>query len=87
MEKEKQKNESISIYDNYKLDSKFKNTEEKFYFIFNNRELLLIENQLPFTLSFSLGAVDLQKSSVLKQLLAEADKELYKEKKKKHARK
>ena len=46
-----------------------------------------IENQLPFTLSISLGAVDLQKSSVLKQLLAEADKELYKEKKKKHARK
>ena len=45
-----------------------------------------IENQLPFTLSISLGAVDLQKSSVLKKLLSEADKELYKEKKKKHAR-
>ncbi len=45
-----------------------------------------IENQLPFTLSISLGAVDLQKSSVLKHLLSEADKELYKEKKKKHAR-
>lgn len=45
-----------------------------------------IENQLPFTLSISLGAVDLQKSSVLKQLLNEADKELYKEKNKKHAR-
>lgn len=45
-----------------------------------------IENQLPFTLSISLGAVDLQKSSVLKQLLKEADKELYKEKSKKHAR-
>ena len=45
-----------------------------------------IENQLPFTLSISLGAVDLQKSSVLKQLLSEADKELYKEKVKKHAR-
>ncbi len=45
-----------------------------------------IENQLPFSLSISLGAVDLQKSSVLKQLLSEADKELYKEKKKKHAR-
>ena len=47
MEKEKQNNESISIYDNYNLDSKIKNTDEKFYFIFNNRELLLIENQLP----------------------------------------
>ena len=46
-----------------------------------------IENQLPFTLSLSLGAVDLHKSTVLKQLLSEADKELYKEKKKKHARK
>jgi diguanylate cyclase (GGDEF)-like protein len=45
-----------------------------------------IENQLPFTLSMSLGAVDLQKSSVLKQLLSEADKELYKEKKIKHAK-
>ena len=45
-----------------------------------------IENQLPFTLSISLGAVDLQKSSVLKQLLKEADKELYKEKSIKHAR-
>ncbi|SFI76718.1 diguanylate cyclase (GGDEF) domain-containing protein [Treponema bryantii] len=45
-----------------------------------------IENQLPFTLSVSLGAVDLQKSSVLKKLLSQADKELYKEKKKKHAR-
>ena len=46
-----------------------------------------IENQLPFTLSISLGAVDLQKSSVLKQLLKEADKELYKEKSRKHAKK
>ena len=45
-----------------------------------------IENQLPFTLSMSIGAVDLQKSSVLKQLLSEADKELYKEKKIKHAK-
>ncbi len=45
-----------------------------------------IENQLPFTLSISLGAVDLQKSSVIKQLLSEADKDLYKEKVKKHAR-
>ena len=45
-----------------------------------------IENQLPFTLSISLGAVDLQKSSVLKQLLKEADKDLYNEKRKKHAK-
>ena len=27
--------ESVSIYDNYKLDSEIKNTEEKYYFIFN----------------------------------------------------
>lgn len=39
------------------------------------------ENKLPFTLSLSLGAVDLQKSSVLKKLLTEADKDLYIQKK------
>lgn len=38
------------------------------------------ENNLPFVLSISFGAVDLQKSSVLKKLLTEADKLLYKEK-------
>ena len=41
------------------------------------------ENDLPFILSCSIGAVDLQKSSVLKRLLSEADKELYEEKRKK----
>jgi len=41
------------------------------------------ENNLPFILSCSLGAVDLQKSSVLKRLLSEADKSLYDEKRKK----
>lgn len=45
--KEKNVKEPIGLYDNYKIDSKIKNTEEKFYFIFNDRELLLIENQLP----------------------------------------
>ena len=39
--------ESISIYDNYKIDIKAKGTDEKFYFIFHDRNLLLIENQLP----------------------------------------
>ncbi len=43
------------------------------------------EDKLPFELSFSLGAVDLQGSSVLINLLSEADKELAKEKRKKHA--
>lgn len=43
------------------------------------------EEGFPFTISISLGAVDLQGSSVLKKLLTEADKELYKEKRKKHA--
>lgn len=43
------------------------------------------ENNLPFTISLSLGAVDLQKSSSLKKLLSEADKLLYEEKRKKHA--
>lgn len=45
------------------------------------------KNNLPFTLSISLGAVDLQKSSVLKKLLTEADKDLYIEKKKKKEKK
>lgn len=44
------------------------------------------DESLPFTLSISLGAVDLQGSSVLKKLLTEADKELYKEKRKKHGK-
>lgn len=46
-------------------------------------EKVSMENNLPFVLSISLGAVDLQKSSVLKKLLAEADKQLYKEKRSK----
>lgn len=48
-------------------------------------EKLSAEENLPFKVSASLGAVDLQGSSVLKKLLTEADKELYKEKRKKHA--
>lgn len=43
------------------------------------------KNKLPFTLSISLGAVDLQSSSNLKRLLSEADKKLYIEKQIKHA--
>lgn len=43
------------------------------------------DNNLPFTLSLSIGAVDLQKSSSLKKLLSEADKLLYEEKRVKHA--
>ncbi|MBP5520449.1 MAG: GGDEF domain-containing protein [Treponema sp.] len=50
-------------------------------------EKVSVENDLPFKLSVSLGAVNLQKSSVLKKLLAEADSELYKEKSKKYAKK
>ena len=44
------------------------------------------ENDLPFTLSISLGGVDLQSSSNLKRLLSEADKKLYVEKQIKHAK-
>ena len=40
-------NESISLYDNYKIDLKAKDTDKKFYFIFHERNLLLIEHQLP----------------------------------------
>lgn len=44
------------------------------------------ENNLPFVVSTSIGFADLQKSSVLRNLLAEADKSLYEEKKKKHGK-
>lgn len=47
MEKETQEKYTISLYDNYKIDIKAKDTDEKFYLIFSNRELLLIDNQLP----------------------------------------
>ena len=39
--------ESLSLYDNYKIGLKAKDTDEKFYFIFNDRDLLLIDYQLP----------------------------------------
>ena len=49
-----------------------------------NKEIS-IKNNLPFTLSISIGAVELTSSSVLTILLTEADKVLYEEKRKKHA--
>ena len=51
--KNQNKKESVSIYDNYKLDSEMKNTDEKYYFIFNERELLLINNQIPLIKDFN----------------------------------
>ena len=39
--------ESLSLYDNYKIGLKAKDTDEKSYFIFNDRDLLLIDYQLP----------------------------------------
>ncbi|MBR5400495.1 MAG: GGDEF domain-containing protein [Treponema sp.] len=42
--------------------------------------------KMPFTLSVSVGYADLEKSSLLKQLMAQADEMLYKEKRKKHGR-
>lgn len=45
------------------------------------------ENKLPYTLSVSVGYATLEKSSMLKNLMAEADVMLYKEKRKKHGRK
>ena len=48
----KHEKESISIYDNYKLDSEIKNTDEKYYFIFNERQLLLIDKQVPLVKDF-----------------------------------
>ena len=43
--------------------------------------------KLPYTLSVSVGYASLEKSSLLKQLMSEADEMLYKEKRKKHGRK
>lgn len=47
-------------------------------------QILSKEYELPFTVSTSIGFVDLQKSTVLRILLSEADKVLYEEKSKKH---
>ncbi|MCR4580344.1 MAG: GGDEF domain-containing protein [Treponema sp.] len=44
------------------------------------------KNKLPFVISTSLGHVDLQNSSKLKDLLNVADEALYEEKRKKHAK-
>ena len=44
------------------------------------------KHKLKYTLSVSVGYADLEKSSLLKQLMSEADAMLYKEKRKKHAR-
>ena len=44
------------------------------------------KRKLKYTLSVSVGYADLEKSSLLKQLMSEADAMLYKEKRKKHAR-
>ena len=43
--------------------------------------------KLPYTLSVSVGYASLEKSSLLKQLMSEADEMLYKEKRKTHGRK
>ena len=47
MRNERNLKESISIYDNYEIDSPIKNTEDKYYFIFYERKLLLIDNKIP----------------------------------------
>ena len=44
------------------------------------------KRKLKYTLSVSVGYADLEKSSLLKQLMTEADAMLYKEKRKKHGR-
>ena len=55
-------NESISLYDNYKINLKPKDTDKKFYFIFADRELLLIDNQLP--LLKDLNELDINEEDV-----------------------
>jgi len=44
------------------------------------------KRKFPFILSMSVGYADLEKSSLLKQLMAQADEMLYKEKRRKHGR-
>ena len=41
------KNKMKSIYSNYEIDAEIKNTKEQYYFIFNKRELLIINNTIP----------------------------------------
>ena len=54
--------ESLSLYDNYKIGLKAKDTEKKFYFIFSDRNLLLIDNQLP--LLKDLNEIDIHEEDV-----------------------
>ena len=37
----------VEIHDNYKLDGEIQNTENKYYFIFHQRKLLLVNNEIP----------------------------------------
>ena len=37
----------VEIHDNYKLDAEVLNTQKKYYFIFHQRKLLLVNNQIP----------------------------------------
>ena len=37
----------VEIHDNYNLDGEIQNTENKYYFIFHQRKLLLVNNQVP----------------------------------------
>jgi len=66
-------------------------TKEMIPQVFNKIEKANIEiskkHNLPFKLSVSFGAADLEASSVLKKLLTQADKELYKVKRIKHGQK
>lgn len=51
----------------------------------NTNKQISQENNLPFIISISIGFADLEPSTVLKKLLTVADKEMYVEKRKKHA--
>ena len=37
----------LSIYEHYKLDAEEENTPQKYFFIFNEKDLLLIDNEVP----------------------------------------
>ena len=56
-----------SIYSNYEIDAEIKNTKEKYYFIFNERNLLIINNTIP--LISDLNQLNIKEDNIKNELL------------------
>ena len=70
MRKENETKESISIYDNYKIDMELKHTDEQYYFIFYKRRLFLINNKVPLVkdlISLNINDSDVKNSIYIGQ--------------------